>query len=357
MKFHLPALLCGFLLTQIRAEVVTLPHPVEALPHERTVIWSPVFQAAWDRLNADFGGPPLRVEPPNALMAKLDSFRWDSEKVMPAGSWKAWCGPATRGFLDQVNAEAAAITKEADGPFDLTAENPENRAFFGLLDREVTFEREFFRSTKIPMMFRGKDSERAVRFFGVRGDASGEIGGSVRVLSWRPVDRSHAIQICCKDSDDTVIFYLPPKEQDFATACRWIRTWRSQFKIDAKSAGAWDDRILHSGDEIRIPYLTLESGADLTPLFGGARYYKNQKVPWRIVRAEQRTRFVLHEKGARVRVDVLGEAEPFAGGPPPNVPRRFMHERPFFVFLWRDQAEWPYFGAWIGDASAMKAFP
>jgi hypothetical protein len=56
-------------------------------------------------------------------------------------------------------------------------------------------------------------------------------------------------------------------------------------------------------------------------------------------------------------VDVLGEVEPFAGGPPPNVPRRFVYDRPFFLFLWRDQAEWPYFGAWIGDDSAMQAFP
>ena len=23
----------------------------------------------------------------------------------------------------------------------------------------------------------------------------------------------------------------------------------------------------------------------------------------------------------------------------------------------RDQAEWPYFGTWIGDSSALKSFP
>ena len=38
-------------------------------------------------------------------------------------------------------------------------------------------------------------------------------------------------------------------------------------------------------------------------------------------------------------------------------PRRFVFDRPFFIFLWRDKAEWPYFGAWIGDSSALVPFP
>jgi hypothetical protein len=38
------------------------------------------------------------------------------------------------------------------------------------------------------------------------------------------------------------------------------------------------------------------------------------------------------------------------------VPRRFLYDRPFFVFLWREGAEWPYFGAWIGDESSLEPF-
>lgn len=74
------------------------------------------------------------------------------------------------------------------------------------------------------------------------------------------------------------------------------------------------------------------------------------------MRAEQVTRFNLHERGAELRVEVSGGADPF-GGPPPPPPRRFAYDRPFFVFLWRDEAEWPYFGAWVGDATTLKAFP
>lgn len=26
----------------------------------------------------------------------------------------------------------------------------------------------------------------------------------------------------------------------------------------------------------------------------------------------------------------------------------------FIVFLWRDRAEWPYFGCWVGDAEVLE---
>ena len=42
--------------------------------------------------------------------------------------------------------------------------------------------------------------------------------------------------------------------------------------------------------------------------------------------------------------------------PPPMVPRDFHYNRPFFVFLWREGAEWPYVGAWVGDDAGMESW-
>jgi hypothetical protein len=355
MKTLLLSLILGSSVSPTLAEIVALPHPGEALPAASTVVWSPLFQSAWDQLNASLGGPPGRIDPPNKLMAALDTFRWDAGKVMPDGSWKAWCGPATQDFLKQVNSEAAAITKEPEGPFKLENESSESRAFFGILDRQVEFQRAFFRSTKIPMKFRSNSGEHPVRFFGVRDEMTDEFAASVRVLAWRPVDGSHALQIDCKQADDSLVLYLPPGDQNFATACHWLRTWRSRFKQDPASTNGWNDPLVHRDDEIQIPYVTLESKADFASQLEGHRDHEKTKIPWSISRAEQITRFQLHEKGARVRVEASGVADPFAG-PPPTVPRRFLYDRPFFVFLWREGAEWPYFGVWIGDESSLEPF-
>jgi len=339
-----------------KAGSLTVAHPQSAFPADRTVVWSPLFQASWDKLNETLGGPPVRIDPPNALMTNLDTFRWNARNIMPEGRWKVWGGDATPEFLEQVNREAAAITREPKGPFTLGPSSPGSKAAFGLLDREVVFETNFFRARR-GMEFRlGDGTGKDVAFFGVRGEVAGEFR-SVRVLSWRPIDGSHAIQVPCKDTDDTVIFYRPAAPQDFATACLWVRNWAAAAENRQVPEGAWNDRSLHAYDDVRIPYAALEALHDFTGDLQGLRYYQNVAVPYFISRAEQKTRFELHEKGARVRVETSLSADPFAESkpePPPKIPRIFAYNRPFFVFLWRKNAGWPYFGAWIGDASALE---
>ncbi len=108
-----PALFFGMLLATSHAQVITLAHPDQPIPDNCTVIWSSLFQAAWDQFNTRFAAPLDRVEPPNEIMAKLDPFKWEAAKVMPEGSWKTWSGPANAGFLQKVKKQAFAMTKKA----------------------------------------------------------------------------------------------------------------------------------------------------------------------------------------------------------------------------------------------------
>jgi hypothetical protein len=331
------------------AGVVTLPDPSSKMPEGGTVVWSPLFQATWDAMNTEMGGKPEKIEPPDELMTRLDAFRWEPEKVMPEGGWKTWAGAATPDFLKHVNAEAARLTGEAEGPFKLRGEAvPGSIACFGLLDREVEFEKRFYRSAKVPLHFGA--SKSPVFFFGTKGKIAREHREVVKVLAYRATDRSQALEISCKGADDKVILYLPAKPQDFATACTWIRQWRKEWQ-----AGEWggeNDGRLHEGDELRVPYVSLDATADFSSQLTSGRFYGKPGDPWTIRRAEQKTKFELHEKGARVRVEASMEADPF-GGEPLIVPRRFIYDRPFFVFLWREQAEWPYLAVWVGDTSAL----
>ncbi len=349
-------LLLLLLCLPLNAEVASVAHPGQPLPADQTVVWTPLFQAAWDGLNASYGGPPLRVVPANPLIADLDSFKWDVAKVMPTVGWKTWAGPATSEFLDSVNPEAAKLLGRNDPPFKFSALSPERLqgavAFYGAMARSIEFEKPFHRSRKAAMAFRSGGTVKDVHFFGVRGEESEGYAPVVRVLAWRPVDRSHAIQVTAKDGDDTLVLYLPSKPQGFVAACHWIRTWRDQHRPDPAKSGQWDDPTLHEHDEIQVPYLKLESATDFASLLQSERFYKDQPLPRRIQKAELKVRFDLHEKGARVEATVEG-MDPFAGGKEVH-PRHFLYDRPFFVFLWRDKAEWPYFGAWIGDASCLE---
>jgi hypothetical protein len=341
------------------AEIGAVAHPEEKFPAAQTVVWTPLFQASWDELNATHGGKPLKVEPPNELISRLDAFTWKAESVMPQDHWKVWSGPPTDEFLATVNAEAAKMTGEENGPFRLEDRRPGTVVVFGLLDREVTFRKELHRSRKVPITFRSGNTETKVQFFGVKGEPSKEFNDTIRVLAYRPSEHSHALQILCKESDDTVILFRPPagKALEFSTACEWLRTWRKGWTEDSRKGLGHDDPTLHKRDEIQVPYLKLETSHDFTNDLHSRRFYKGQPLPREITRAEQRVKFELHERGARVRAEVSLD-DPLAGGrpEPPVHPRRFIYDAPFFVFLWRDGAEWPYFGSWVGDTSAMKAF-
>ena len=341
------------------AEIGAVAHPEEKLPAAQTVVWTPLFQASWDKLNATNGGKPLKVEPPNELISRLDAFTWKTESVMPEDHWKVWSGPPTDEFLATVNAEAVKMTGEEESPFRLENRRPGTVVVFGLLNREVNFRKELYRSRKVPMTFRSGQSETKVAFFGVNGERSEELSDVVRVLAYRPSEQCHALQVLCNESNDSVILFRPPtgKPIDFSTACEWIRTWRKAWTEDSRKGLGHDDPTLHKRDEIQVPYLKLATKHDFTSDLASMRYYKGQPEPRIITRAEQAVKFELHERGARVRAEVSLD-DPFASAPaePPVYPRRFLYDAPFFVFLWRDGAEWPYFGSWVGDTSAMKPF-
>lgn len=86
--------------------------------------------------------------------------------------------------------------------------------------------------------------------------------------------------------------------------------------------------------------------------------YHADAMPWELYKAEQQLKCVLTEKGAHLQVKVeIGEA-PFGEPPPPppTIPRFFHDDRPFFIFPWRDHADWPYFGAWLGNGAPMVKF-
>ena len=334
------------------AEIVAVAHPGEKLPHDKTVIWTPLFQVAWDDLHRSFG-EPVKVEPPNVLMDRLDHFVWKADSVMPRNRWKVWTGEATQELIDKANAEAARMTGEKTGPFKI-APRPASRIALGLLDRDLVFRKPLHRSVEVPLEFHLADGTKPkVRFFGARRKASGAFGELVKVLAFQA--GTHALQIA-GDGAESAVLYLPEKPVSFIEACDKLREWRSK-KLEG-AFGSAQDPNLHENDDLRIPVLKLDNTMDFVPLLQSFRYFKDGGPPWILSKAEQRLKFELTEKGAKLRVEVEMGMEPFGEPPPPPqmIPRFFHYDRPFFVFLWRDQAEWPYFGAWIGDPSALEEF-
>jgi len=338
-------------------ELSAVAHPDESFPKENTVVWTPLFQAAWDRMNHDMGGKPVKIEPPNELMAKLDGFEWSAAEVMPPPErWRVWSGPPSPDFVEVANQEAAQILGEDKGPFDAIGEGdhpPGSRLVLALLDRDLNFPKTFVRSTSSQLAFRNAGgAEAKVEFFGVLGQMSASYSDSVRIL--HRDEASHAVQLS-SDQQDAVVVYLPKEQESFAAAVAKLKGWREEGLKGA--AGSALDPALHRGDDLRIPVVEFSQLTDFTPVLQGGRFYSERGVPMGLFKAQQTVDFQMSEKGAKARATAEVGAEPFGEvprAPVRIVPRKFIFDRPFFVFMWKDAAPLPYMGVWVGGEKGLK---
>lgn len=290
----------------------------------------------------------MTVQPPNKVMDMLDTFPWQAEDVLPKGAWFVHAGALNRELYDKANQEA----QQRWGTKPFTFVQPplaDGYAALAMLSRQITYVTPFERATYATLPFRAGKSTQKVKFFGSINPVN--LSG-VRVLHYNASDYSFALEARCKDVDERVIFYLPAKGSTFAEACRSIIKWKQREVYEQDDGSLLQDR-LQANEEIRIPYVNLHSMADFGPLLQGARSFANLNAPYFIRNAQQTVYLQLDEKGATATAGVELSADPF-GDSGDNEPRSFVFGQPFFVFLWREKAEWPYLAIWLGDTSAMQ---
>lgn len=338
-------LLIAFMLVNLlSAETTSIPHPASPFDHNHTVQWSPLFQCTWDQIKKETG-PFVQVTPENELVSQLEAFKWDPVQTMSAASWKIWVGPATTDFVEKTNRDAQQFTNDEHHLFHLEHVNPGGIAAFGILRHHSEFKHELFRSKTRSLPFKAGNTEAEVEFFGTKDDAPG-----ITILSWHPEKQSHAIQIHNKDTTSSVILFLPDSQLNFQESIQQVRELLTK-KPDGSIVDQGGSMLL-TGEDVRVPILSLNSLNNYKNELSGLIDFQNRQQ-MEINQASQAIQFKLDESGASVRSKTDIGAVPFGELPKPKSPRSFVYDRPFYVFLWRNDAAWPYYGAWIGDASGM----
>lgn len=347
MKFFFALLLT----LTARAAILAVPHPSCVFDDKQTVIWTPLFQAAWDALDeAHQGGDKPSINPPNKVMEMLDGFAWKADEVLPKGAWFVQAGPMNRELYDKANQEAQQ--RWGIQPFTFTPTGQEQGyAALAMLSQQVQYVTPFERAIHTALPFQAGNTKQGVRFFG---SPNAENLTAVRVIHYNGKERTFALEVRCKGADERVIFYMPAKSSTFAESCQQVLKWKRSEVYEQEDGSLLQDR-LQTNEEIRIPYVSLHNAADFTPLLQGERTYPKLDTPVLIRKAQQTVFFQLDEKGADARAIVDIGGDPFATVDMSNV-RVFHFDRPFYVFLWREKAEWPYLGVWLGDTSAMRLF-
>lgn len=339
------------LILTARADILAVPHPACVFDDKHTVIWTPLWQAAWDALDeAEQGGGKPTVKPANKVTEMLDGFVWKADEVLPPSAWFLRTGPMNRELYDKANQE----TQQRWGvqPFTFSPAGLEQgHAALAMLSQQVTFVTPFERAIHTPLSFQSGHAKQRVRFFGTM---NAESLWGVRVIHYNGKERTFALEAKCKGSDERVIFYMPAKSSTFTESCQQVLKWK-RSEVDEQEDGSLLQELLQTNEEIRIPYVSLHHAADFAPLLQGELADPKLNTPMIIRKAQQTLFFQLDEKGANARPTVNTSADPFATVDMSRV-RLFHFDKPFYIFLWRAKAEWPYLGIWLGDTSAMRSF-
>lgn len=339
---------------------VTAVLDTSRLPEQaETRVWSPLFQASWDKMNANHAGKPVKIEPPNPLITRLNNFKWNQASVMPKGGYAVFSGPATPEFAKTTAKKIQQLFGVEMAPSRIPTHHL-GTALYAILIRNLEFERHFFRSRRKPLIFKdGLGKSHAVSFFGTTGVHSNNYGQSVKILSYNKTRKTFILSIATTSKSERLIIYRPNRSLPFKTAVKHIN---SAIKTPLKGPyGSITDGTLHKKDTIKIPYIDLKTDTDFASLLRGARYYLGETLPSETTVAYQITHFKLSEKGARIRVETHHNDNPFGELlPKPKrityIPRQFICDEPFFFFAWRDGATLPYFAAWIDGKTTLKPF-
>lgn len=339
------------LLSAAHAAPVIVPHPHREVKDGETVVWTGAMQAAFDRVIGAKAPMKLeRVEPPNPLIDRMRAFRWKEDAILPKDGWIAEAGPADQALIDRANERWKKLAGADATPFKAQPIPNGLMALVGI-KRDFLFKKEFVASGSGRMNW-GKD-QVPVKFFGSRRDVSGDYRANVRVLSYRPAEGSYALQFTAREGDDTMVLYLPKEGQSMMEAMQWVKQWRGEWDARKSDGLAWDDPSLHGGDELRVPEIELKAETEMSEAFAGHLMFRGQMQPWRVKQAWANVSLDVDAKGVKFTSQAVMGMDPFAGETPQPVPRKFLFNRPFFLFLWRDKAAWPYAAVWFGDAEAF----
>jgi hypothetical protein len=190
--------------------------------------------------------------------------------------------------------------------------------------------------------------EKSVASFGVRGYNSREQIKMVEIIYYKD-DNNFIIKLLPKDKNHEIILFKTNKV--FNSIAEMNKEIGKLSEIGKKERNneeqQWKYRIV-GGDEVVIPKFNFNIETNYATLEG--KRFKTAKLEkYEIIKAWQRTAFLLDESGAEIE----SEAEMVVkkGRTPP--PKKMFFDKDFLLLLKRTDAQHPYFGLWVVNTELM----
>jgi len=220
---------------------------------------------------------------------------------------------------------------------------------------EIVVKAEFKKS--LPFETKLTDMPNHLQFNGQKVAAFGVWGGDkeltrkTKILYYKN-DDDFIIKILPKDQEHEIILYKP--------SAKFQKLQEVVFDIERKSKLGEEEAPLNwkyswtKEDILTIPKLQFNIEHNYPTIERKSINATNRELF--IVKAWQKTAFILNESGAEIegKVEITATDE---SPKPDKKPKNMLFNKPFFVMLKKNNSENPYFGAWIANTELMTTQP
>jgi hypothetical protein len=322
--------------------VLTLDSPC---PPGRNVVWCSSFQLAWNELKENVVGEPLEVVGAEDVAARLNAAPQSSLDLTPE-SFYAAAGWTKDGIVDKVKHDMAVKFPSRVLP-DLDAYG-EGLLAYSYLKANVAFKHPFRQlvegltftdSGGIKMQVAGFGLWEAHRL------RYRDIREQVDVLYSQEEDREHpwelgeyALDLCKYSEPYQVVVARVERKGTLGDTLAYVGRQVEEFRRRADYPMV---RKLQEHDEVRVPQMFWKVNQRFHELIG--RTVGNVGLP--IVEAMQTIEFRLDRYGVALESASMTMIA--------AIPRRFLFDRPFLVYMQKRGAERPFFVMWLDNAELL----
>jgi len=321
-------------------------------PKNKNVIWCSSFQLAWNQMKDDVIGEPIQVVGAEDLATRLNSAE-QSTSDLESSSFYVAAGRINQGIIGRIQKDMAAKFPSHSVPdFNDFAYIPDGILAYSYLTANVPFKYPF-RQVRDEFIFTDSNGvETNVDAFGAWGllQRYKKMREQVEIMYFREdynepdLDlqmKEFAIDLCKHSRPYQVVAAVVEPKGSLAQTLDYIHYQIGDFKKNSRYRKITQ---LDDVDVLIVPEMFWEIDHRFVELIG--KIVANANPPMPILEAKQSIKFKLDRYGAML------ESEATFGVS--AVPRYFMFNRPFLVYMTKRDCEQPFFVMWVDNAELLN---
>jgi hypothetical protein len=321
-------------------------------PKNKNVIWCSSFQLAWNRMKDDVINAPVEVVGAGELAARLNKAK-QSEADMESDSFYAAAGRVKEGIINKIQKEMTEKFPSHSVPdFNDIAGFPIGILAYSYLTVNVPFKYPF-RQFRDEFAFTDSQGiETDVGAFGVWGRNSvyDKMRQQVEILYYYENRdgserdsriKEFAVDLCRHSNPYQVVAAVVEPKASLDQTLDYIR---GKITDSRQEKNYEQTKFLDYTDILKVPEMFWEIEHDFDELVGKIVANANHTMP--IIKAKQGMKFKLDRCGAMLE----SEATIMVAA----IPRYFIFNRPFLIYLKKRDCEQPFFVMWVDNAELLN---